>query len=220
MITLAVPFIQITLAGAMLGTSLLIFGRMRLKSFVLLFALQSLALASYAATIALITSEHELLIMAGLIVFVKSLLVPLFLLGVARRSGASARLHAYLKPTLATFLGIVGIAAAFITARAALSFLGAEYVVTSVAFSLIVLGLMLLIIRRDLFGQSIGFLVMENGIFLFGLALSSGLPLLVEIGIFLDVLVGFMLMGGLAYRVQKEHHSVGTELLNTLTDRI
>ena len=156
--------------------------------------------------------------MAGLIVVLKGVIIPRFLMRVARESGASQRLESYARPTTLLFCsGIVSILS-FIAAGALTSVVGSGYFITAVSFSLLSVGFLMLVSRKDLFGQIIGFLVMENGIFTFGLALTGGLALLIEVGILFDVVVGFALMTILLNWVQKQHASARTDLLRELTD--
>ena len=70
----------------------------------------------------------------------------------------------------------------------------------------------------SMYGQIIGFLLMENGIFTFGLTLTGGMPLLVEIGVFFDVTIGSVLMAALSYRVQETQSTVMTDALRELVD--
>jgi hydrogenase-4 component E len=83
---------------------------------------------------------------------------------------------------------------------------------------MMLLGLLALVTRKGMYGQIIGFLLMENGIFTFGLTLTGGMPLLVELGVFFDVTIGSVLMAALSYRVQKEHDTVVTDRLSELVD--
>jgi hydrogenase-4 component E len=77
-------------------------------------------------------------------------------------------------------------------------------------------GLILMLTRRLAVSQIVGFLVIENGIYVFALTQTKGMPMMVEMGILLDVLVGVMVSGLLLFKIQKsfEHIDVGqlTEL--------
>lgn len=200
----------------MLLSSLLLVGRMRLQSFLAMFRLQSLFLSIYAFSLAYLGNEPSLMLMAILVFAVKVVLVPHLLLRAARRSGASLRLSAFLRPAALLFMGALITLFSFTVAGKLLPLSGFASFVGASALSLLLLGLFLLISRKDLFGGSIGFLVMENGIFIFGLALVGGMPFFVEIGILFDVMVSFVLMLALTFRVQREHASVETEKLSEL----
>lgn len=210
------PSIVTVLAFAMIGASWLLASRMRLISFVGLFRLQSLALAAYAASLAIILPDTALFVSAALIFVLKVILVPSVLLRSAKRVNVSERLLAYVRPSVAAFLAAVLIGAAAFGARL-FPFGDAAYPIVVASFSLVLIGFLLLVSRRDMVGQGTGFLTLENGIFTFGLALTHGMPLLVEIGIVFDVLVGSVLMLALLTRAQHEHASSDTDHLRHLT---
>lgn len=207
-----IPF----LAAAMVVSAFLLASRMRLITFVTLFRVQSAMLALYAVALAFILVDPALLVSAALILALKVMLVPLVLLSSARRVNVSERLASYVRPSTAGFLATLLVAGAFYAAHA-LPFQGAAYLVVGASFSLVLIGFLLLITRKDLVGQGAGFLTLENGIFTFGLALTHGMPLLVEIGIVFDVLVGSVLMLALLTRAQHEYASVDTDHLRHLT---
>lgn len=206
-----VPF----LAAAMAVSAFLLARSMRLITFVNLFRIQSVVLALYAATLAFILGHPELLVSAALIVMLKVVLIPVFLLRSARRVNVSQRLGSYVRPATAGFLAALLIAGGFYAAYV-LPFEGAAYLIVAASCALALIGFLLLITRKDLVGQGAGFLTLENGIFTFGLALTNGMPLLIEIGIVFDVLIGSILMLTLLTRAQHEYASSDTDHLRHL----
>jgi len=198
-------------------TALLMVSRMRLASLVGLFRIQAFLLGFYALDLGIRLGELHLFIIAGLVLVLKAVVIPTLFLYVARSTGAVQRLESYLRPTTLSFIGTLLVLGAFLLARAAL-WGGTNYLIVGVSFSLVILGLLLLITRKDLFGQGMGFLVMENGIFVFGLALTGGTPFFVEIGVMFDLLALFVLMIGLVRRVHGEYSSVTTDYLRELID--
>ncbi|MBU6323146.1 MAG: hypothetical protein KGI41_02660 [Patescibacteria group bacterium] len=205
-----------SLLGAMLVASLLMESRMRLTSLVTLFRVQSAFLGFYALLLAYAEGAIHLAVIALLILALKAFVIPEFLLRVARASGASERLEAYVRPTTLSFAGLLVVGLAFAATNLLLP--DGHYFAAAVSLSLVMLGFLLLVSRKDMFGQGIGFLGMENGIFIFGLALTGGMPLLVELSALFDLLILFILVAALVRRAQHEHSSVGTDLLRTLTD--
>lgn len=205
------------LNGGMLVLGILIASRMRLASLAALFRLQALLLAGYALEVAIAYREWQLIAIAVSILLVKVFLIPRFIVRVSHEAGAAQRLEAYLKPTTMLF-GAMGVSA---LALLAVHFLFPAAIATfavMTAWSLIAIGLFMLISRKGMFGQAFGFLVMENGVFTFGLALSGGMPFFVEIGILFDVLVLFILVAVLIRRAQEENRSVTTDYLRELVD--
>lgn len=203
-------------SAAILVTTLVLVSRMRLPSLVALFRTQSFFLALFALAIGYLEKEPHLILIGALILMVKVLLIPEFLLYIARQGNISQRLTAYARPTLMTFCALVMAGLAFIAAGR--YFPGGDQVALGTSFSLLLCGVLLLVSRADMFGQAIGFLVMESGIFILGFAMTGGMPLLVEIGILLDLMVFFVLVLLLTRRAQAEHASLLTEHLRELID--
>ena len=87
-----------------------------------------------------------------------------------------------------------------------------------VALSTLLTGLLLLVARRSALHQVIGYLVFENGIFSFGVPLVKDAPLLVEMGVLLDVFVGVFVMGITLFHLQRDLRHWSADRLSTLKD--
>ncbi len=206
------------LVGGMLVLAFFLVARMRLRSMLKMFAWQSLLLALFAALTALKMDEPTLYVTAALTAFLKVWFIPWLLVMVAHRTGGSHRLQTYLHPAIILVCAAMTILGAFLFTHSLVSSTSPEYVIMAASVSLVLLGLLMLISHKEMYGQIIGFLLMENGIFIFGITLTGGMPLLVELGVFFDVAIGAVLMAALSYRVQKEHETVDTALLTQLID--
>jgi hydrogenase-4 component E len=79
-------------------------------------------------------------------------------------------------------------------------------------------GSLLFSTRRKAITQVVGYLVMENGVFIMGLALVEAMPLLVELGVLLDLFVGIFIMGIIINQISREFSSLDTENLSTLKE--
>jgi hydrogenase-4 component E len=86
------------------------------------------------------------------------------------------------------------------------------------AFATVLLGLLVIVTRTKALTQVVGYVVLENGIFIFGLALVREMPLLVEMGILLDVIVGVFVMGIVMYHISREWDHMDTHVMTTLRD--
>jgi hydrogenase-4 component E len=86
------------------------------------------------------------------------------------------------------------------------------------AFSTVLIGLLILVSRTKALSQIVGYIVMENGIFLFGLVLVREMPLLVEMGVLLDVLVGVFIMGIVIHHISRAFDHIDTHAMTTLRD--
>lgn len=88
------------------------------------------------------------------------------------------------------------------------------YLVNSI--SVILTGLFFMISRKKAIGQIIGFLVIENGLFIAALLSAHSMPILVDLGIFVDVLAGVMIMGILVFRINENFESININKLRNL----
>jgi hydrogenase-4 component E len=79
-------------------------------------------------------------------------------------------------------------------------------------------GFLLLISRRKAITQVVGYLILENGIFIFGILLAEAMPLMVEAGVFLDLLVGVFVMGIVIGQINREFSTLDTEQLSALKE--
>jgi hydrogenase-4 component E len=86
------------------------------------------------------------------------------------------------------------------------------------ALSTVMIGLLILVSRTLALTQVMGYIVLENGIFLFGLTLVRQMPLLVELGILLDVFVGVFIMGIVVYHISRAFDHIDTQELTHLKD--
>lgn len=204
----------------MLLLSLIMVSRMRLTSLVRAFQFQSAFLGAYALVLATSHHEYELYLAAAFIILVKVVFIPSFMLRVSKRAGITERLESYLRPSVSIVIGLVAILFAFAAAEASFATFttSAGLVIVACVFALLLMGLMLLITRKDMFGQGVGFLVMENGIYAFGLAFTGGMPIFVELAILFDLLALTVLMVALFQVAHKVHSSVSTEYFKRLTD--
>jgi hydrogenase-4 component E len=80
------------------------------------------------------------------------------------------------------------------------------------------IGFIVLTTRRKALTQVVGYLVLENGIYLFGLTQTESVPYLLEIGVLLDVFVGVFTMGIVVFHINREFDSLDSAHLTELTD--
>jgi len=86
------------------------------------------------------------------------------------------------------------------------------------AFATVLVGFLVMITRRKAVTQVVGYLMLENGIFIFGQTLVQEVPFAVELGILLDLLVGVFVMGIAISHISREFEHIDTERLSTLKD--
>ena len=204
-------------SAATLFFSILLFGKLRLSALVRYYALSSLLLAALAWGIERHNSGVWFFI--AVTIAVKSLFIPWLIMATARRSSALLRLQSFVRPSSSYFMaGAMVLLTFFVMKHAPITQLLTARAPMFVAITLVLLGLLFMIVRRDLYGQIIGFLVMENGVALFGLVTIGSLPTLLEFGLFFLVTVLVLILATLSSQVQELNGSSDTEQLCELVD--
>ena len=191
----------------------------RLSACVDLFALQSLFLATTAALVAFLTEHRHIYLAAALTVVIKVIVLPRILRKVIERLNVSRELVMNINiPAGLLICGGLVVVAFFITQP----IIPLGYLLTrdslALALAIILIGLFTMIARKKAVTQMVGFLVMENGVFLGTTAAAYGMPLIVELGVFFDVLVAGLIAGIYTHRLQDAFDSVDTSELTVLKE--
>jgi hydrogenase-4 component E len=191
------------LSMLLLVTTLAIVSQRRLSACVDLFALQSLFLGLTAALVAYLTGIRHIYIAALLTIFIKALVIPIILKRVIEHLNVKRELVFNINtPTSLLICGALVIFAFSLTQPIiSLGFLLTKDSL-AVALAIILIGFYTMISRKKAVSQVIGFLVIENGIFLGAIAAAYGMPLIVELGILFDVLVASIITGIFTNRIQ------------------
>ena len=120
--------------------------------------------------------------------------------------------------TASLLLGSIAIALAFaIAARLPLPGQQNDLLVP-VSLATVMIGFVVLTTRRKALTQVAGYLMLENGIYLFGLTHTESVPYLLEVGVLLDVFVGVFIMGIVVFHINREFDSLDSARLTELTD--
>ena len=203
-------------AGMLVFQLLLVVQRMLLTS-IRLFALQSLLLTAVAGTVAYFHSATHVYIVAVLTLIGKVIFLPWLLDRQVRRIGITQEIEPLLNaPTSMLLCGGLTLLG-YIVARpfTVLERLGNNTL--SIAMTLVLTGFFLMFNRRKAITQVLALLTVENGVMLAAVALTTyGMPLVVELGIFFDVVVAVMVLGILVYRIRESFDSMDTSKLNQL----
>lgn len=206
-------------AVLLLLTCFAIVAQRRLSACVDLFALQSFFLAATAAVVAFLTGVHHIYIAAALTILIKVLVIPRILKKVIERLNVSRELVMNVNiPAGLLICGALVMIAFFITQPIIpLGFLLTRDSL-AIALAIVLIGFFTMIARKKAVTQMVGFLVMENGLFLGATAAAYGMPLIVELGVFFDVLVAGLIVGIYTHRLQDAFDSVDTSALTVLKE--
>lgn len=163
-------------------------------------------------------SWHLILISVGIIV-AKGVFIPWLLTGAIKKAEIKREVEPFIGYVATLLLGAVFTALAFLFAEK-LPLLpdhqGLLFVPAAIATLLT--GFLVLTTRRKAINQVIGYLILENGIFIFGLLLTETMPVMVEAGALLDLLVGIFVMGIIINHISREFSSIDTSRLTALKE--
>jgi hydrogenase-4 component E len=208
---------------SVLGSSLvLLFGfillwRRGVPAYISAFTAQSVVLAAMTALVAHFGHDRELYWVALGFLLLKGVVIPRLLKQMMVRFAAERRLEPYVNTE--TSLVISGLLVLFGYAitrpLVALTQLPTRAGMP-LAMGLIFVSLFVMISRRKALTQIIGFLMLENGLALLAVLGTYGIPLIVELGVFLDVLMGFLVMQVFIYQIHETFETIDVEQLNRL----
>lgn len=190
------------------------------RRLVIIYAGQSLLLASATLFEALITTRHELYFSAILTIVLKVIMIPWLLRYLIRKLDISR-----INPVIVqqNFFLLIGAAALVLFCYHIISPITlftsiATKNIVVVALSVILFGMLMMLVRREALTHVIGFMVMENGLFFAALMAMQGMPMVVELGIAFDVLVAAVLFSVLFFHIRSNIDSLDIDYLNRLRE--
>ncbi|MCL5045831.1 MAG: hypothetical protein M1598_03390 [Actinobacteria bacterium] len=230
------PQLADLLGVAVLGFSVFIAANKRLELSIVALALQAVAIASLAALAGLGAEAlgaggdpTHVYWSAGMVLAVKAGVVPLVLWYFAARSraafaGAEARAAGVARLGGDEFNSLYSLVAALglivLAYWSGRSLSGLENLIDprgmTLAIAMSLIGLLVMVGRRNALAQVLGLAVLENGVFLASVAATRGMPLAVEAAVLADLVLGAMIMGYLSYRIHRAFDTLDTGKLNTL----
>jgi hydrogenase-4 component E len=181
------------------------------------FLWQSLVLAAVAATVGHFGHQPELYLVAVLLVVVKVVAIPWLLGRMERRLGAERELAPYVNAATSLVIASLLVLFAYAIMRPVV---GASQLPTRtglpLAMGLVLVSLFVVMSRKKALTQVVGFLMLENGIALLAILGTYGIPLIVELGVFLDALMGFLVMQIFVYRIHETFDTIDVDRLDRL----
>jgi hydrogenase-4 component E len=214
---------MITLMAALvLVLQIAMVGQRWLITNIRLFGLQSFLLAAIAGTIAFFNHSNHIYIAAALTLVLKTLVLPILLERIVEKIGIQQEIEPLINVPLSVLISggltLVGyiVAESFYHPEETSAPSALGHNTLAIAIALFLIGFFMMLNRRKALTQVLGLLSMENGLFLAAISLTYGMPLVVEIGIFFDVLVAAMVLGILVYRIGETFDSTDVSKLRRL----
>ena len=191
----------------------------RVVSLVHLFTMQGATLALATAVVGYVTDQHHLYLSAGLTFALKVLLIPWLLHRVIDRLGIRWDVETLINIPTTMLIGIGVVIFAFNLAIPISQLSSALASGTlGIALACVLLSFLMMITRRKAIPQVIGFLAMENGLFFAATSATYGMPMVVELGIALDVLVGMLILGVFFFQIREQFDSLDLKHLEQLRE--
>ena len=206
-------------AAVILMLAFAMLSQRRILSLIHLFTLQGLTLAAATAVVGYVTAQPHLYLSAGLTFVLKVLLIPMLLHRMIERLDVRWDVEALINVPTTMLIGIVLVIFAFNLAepisRLSSSIAGGTL---GIALACVLLSFTMMIIRSKAVPQVIGFLSMENALFFAATSATTGMPMVVELGIALDVLVGILILGVFMFQIREQFDSLDIRHLEKLKD--
>ena len=183
-------------------------GVTRIKTQLWGLVLQTAMLSGICALMGINEAQNKLLILALVVFLIKAVGIPVFLAASAKRMDVIRDRGVSISPTLTLMIGCSVLVIGY--------FLAPDFAISEttnrgaagMALSLIFIGMLLMITRRLALSQVIGFLTMENGIFLYSVTQTHQVQMLVEMGIVFEVLIGVLVAGVFIFRINRSFEHI------------
>jgi len=181
--------------------------------------LQAIALSAFMLAIADRPWPMLLIFLSLVTLTVKGVILPWLLKRAMREAGVQREIAPMIGYSASVLIGMVLLGISFlifIPLKASVS-MESAFLLPGALFTTLT-GLMMIVSRKNALTQVAGYLVMENGVYAFGAALAVEEPLLVEMGVLLDVFVAVFVMGITIYQISREFDHIDTDRLSELRD--
>lgn len=190
----------------------------RLRTLIQAAALQGMLLG---ALIVLVHGRLQVgvVAMAGVTLVLKGVVIPRMLFHAIREVVSRREVSPVVGFVASLFLGAIGTALALLFSKTLpIAHEHVSSLIVPAALSTVLTGFLILMTRTKAITQVVGYLILENGVFIFGLLLMEAIPFLVELGVLLDLFVAIFVMGIIIHKISREFSSVSTRMLSELKE--
>ena len=198
-------------------TDFWVLGTTRLSSTIRAAAIQGALLAALPIALHPAFSIHLIGLGLGTLL-VKAIVLPGFLQRAIREASVRREVEPVIGFTASVCRGAVAVALSFAVAQRLPLPEEQTALLVPVALATVIVGLIVLTTRSKALTQVVGYLILENGIYVFGLSQAERVPFLVDVGVLLDVFVGVFIMGIVVFHINREFDSLSSARLTELKD--
>jgi hydrogenase-4 component E len=204
------------LAGGLVLVSFMLLYQDRMFALLNVFALHAVVLSCSVAWQAYIQNARHLYVPALIALTLKAITIPVALRHVVIKLGIHRSIETVVGvgPTMLAGIGLVGLSMVVMLKATGASVDPLSREDLAFALSVVLLGLLMMVVRRNAVSQIVGFMSMENGLILAATG-AKGMPLVVEISIAFSVLVAFIVIGVFLFRIRERFDSVDVQALDS-----
>ena len=207
------------LAALVLLTAFAMLAQRRMKGLIHLFAWQGLLLSVNTAIVGFVASRHHLYISSVLTLALKVVLLPYILHVLIRRLRIHREIEVVVNIPMTMMIGIGLVVFSYqLTAPIVELSTMVTRSTLAVALATVLIGLLMMITRRHAVTQIIGFLALENGLFFAATSATYGMPLVVELGVALDILIAAFIFGIFFFHIHATFESLDVEQMAHLKE--
>ena len=207
------------LASTLLILAFAMISQRRILSLIPLFTAQGATLVAATLVVGYATDQPHLYLSAGITLLLKVIVIPLLLYRVINRLNVRWDIETLINIPTTMIIGIALVIFAFDLALP-ISRLSASIArgTLGIALACVLLSFLMMITRAKAVPQVIGFLSMENGLFFAATSATYGMPMVVELGIALDVLVGILILGVFMFQIREQFDRLDISHLEKLKE--
>jgi len=208
------------LASLLLLISFAMLSQRRIAGLITLFAWQGAALAASAALVGWSTGQHHLYYSAALTLVLKVIAMPWFFFRLVKKLDMDRDVEPMINIPTTMLIGIVLVIFSFNLALPISELSGTVTRSTlGIAMACVLLAFLMMITRSKAIPQVIGFLAIENSLFFAATSATYGMPLVVELGVALDVMVGVFVMGIFFFQIRETFDSLDLKHMEKLREK-
>jgi hydrogenase-4 component E len=208
------------LAALLLLISFAMLSQRRIAGLITLFAWQGAALATSTIIVAWSTDQHHLYYSAAITLVLKVIAMPWYFFRIVKQLDVDRDVEPMINIPTTMLIGIVLVIFSFNLALPIAELSGTVMRSTlGIALACVLLAFLMMITRRKAIPQVIGFLAMENGLFFAATSTTYGMPLVVELGVALDVMVAVFVLSIFFFQIRETFDSLDLKHMEKLKER-
>lgn len=219
---LQLPALQqlvLVLAAVVLFSSFVLLAQARLVSSIHAFAWQGALVAAVTMVVAVAGALPHLYFSALLTLLLKALLIPWMLRRLARTLALERHIESLRRPALVNMAAVALVIFSYwLVLPMVQQDLAFTRNIVAISLAVVLIGLLMMVSRQQAVAQVLGFMSMENGLFLAAVSATRGMPLVMELGVAFDVLVAMVLFGVFFFQIRESIDSLDVDRLDRLTE--